>query len=159
MVCIGDLQYTKVIYEKFLLEGIVELRARLIATEDTDEYEKGEKITDYKLKTFFNRDEKVGLENSFKIDLVKDPKKDKRSWTVGSGSNRTIVINLLHPAYLRVDGTDFRMPYLAEQVLKQFIFLYLFESNYAPFNKPGSTFITLNPLEAIDRVNEKIEEV
>lgn len=159
LINIGDIEFAKGMYEKFLLEGIVELRARLIATEDSGEYEKGEKITDYKLQIFFNRDEKKGPNNSFNIELVKDPTDDRRSWTKGTGHDRTIVINLSHPAFIRCDGTDFRMPYLEEQMLKQFVCLYLDESNYAPFNKPGSPFDSLNSLEAIERVNRKVEEI
>ena len=57
---IEEIVFEKVVYEQYLTEGVLELRARLIANKDDNQYEKGDKITFYHYKVFLNSDEKNG---------------------------------------------------------------------------------------------------
>ncbi len=96
-----DIIFAKDIYEKHLSSGVLELRARLIANEDDDEFEKGDKITAYKFKIFLNTDEKNGKNDAFEVKSVEDPENYRRSWFT-PGNGRTIFLNVGHTAYLNV---------------------------------------------------------
>ena len=54
------------------------------------------------------------------------------------------------------DYPDFRHDYLREQMLKQYVLLYLDEGKYDIF---GDGFIGLEPQEAADKVLQKVESV
>lgn len=152
--------FNEEIYNKYLLKGAVEIRAKLTALEDTDNYEKGDKVTDYKLKVFYNCDEKNGKEDSFDIDMVKDENNRKRSWCEKNRDDRKIAINIGHPAFLMVDNTgDRETEYLHEQMLKQYVLLYLAEEKYSMFCKEGQKFEDLDQLTVIEQVNLTIEEI
>lgn len=57
---VKEIVFDKATYSKYLMDGVLELRARLIANEDDSQYEKGDKITFYHYKIFLNSDEKHG---------------------------------------------------------------------------------------------------
>lgn len=147
------------IYEQYLSEGILELRARLIANDDDDEFEKGDKITFYNFKVFFNRDEKNGKNDAFEVKSTDDPEDFRRAWCE-VGTSRTIFLNVGHVAYLALqDYSELQYNYLREQMLKQYVLLYLKEGKYDMFSEKSSDFIELEPQEAADRVLDKIERV
>lgn len=153
---LDEIVFDKDTYEPYLSEGTLELRARLIANEDDPIYEKGDKITSYHFKIFLNMDEKNGKRESFRIELSKSKNNFERSWRT-PGNDRKITINIEHPAYNSVaDYPDFRHDYLREQMLKQYVLLYLDEGKYDIF---GDGFIGLEPQEAADKVLQKVESV
>lgn len=153
---LDEIVFDKGTYEPYLQEGTLELRARLIANEDDPIYEKGDKITSYHFKIFLNTDEKNGKSNSFEPRSVKEPDNFERSWRK-SGNDRAIYLNVGHPAYINLnDYPDIQHDYLREQMLKQYILLYLDEGKYDIF---GDEFIDLEPQEAADKVLQKVESV
>lgn len=156
---IDVIDFEQQMYEPYLSEGILELRARLIANADDLKYEKGDKITAYHYKIFLNSDEKNGKKDSFEVRSVVAPEDYRRSWyTVGNG--RTITLNVGHVAYLNVsDYPDMQYGYMREQMLKQYVLLYLAEGKYDMFGDQGESFTDLEPQEAVDQVIQKIESV
>lgn len=153
---IEEILFAESVYSQHLQEGVLELRARLIANEDDLEFEKGDKITFYHYKVFLNCDEKHGKSESFEIVGVEEPGNYRRSWNV-PGTGRKIYINLGHTAYLNLqDHPDIQHEYLREQMLKQYVWLYLSEGRYDMF---GAEFADLEPQEAAPRVLEKMETV
>lgn len=143
-------------YEPYLTEGVLELRARLVANEDDPIYEKGDKITFYNYKIFLNTDEKNGKSDSFDIELANAPDKFERAWRT-PGNGRKITLNIGHAAYLNLsDYPDVQHDYLREQMMKQYVLLYLDEGKYDVF---GDGFSELEPQEAADKVLQKIESV
>lgn len=146
-------------YEPYLSEGVLELRARLIANADDPQYEKGDKITFYHYKIYLNSDEKNGKNDSFDVQSVVAPEDYRRSWHT-AGNGRTITLNVGHVAYLNVsDYPDVQHDYMREQMLKQYVLLYLAEGKYDMFGEQGKDFEGLEPQEAADQVLQKIESV
>lgn len=153
---IEKISFDESVYSQHLTEGVLELRARLIANKADPEFEKGDKITFYHYKIFLNCDEKHGKSESFAIVGVEEPGNFRRSWNT-PGTGRTIYINLGHTAYLNLqDHPEIQLEYLREQMLKQYVWLYLSEGKYDMF---GSEFADLEPQEAAPRVLDKIETV
>lgn len=156
---VKEIVFDEATYSKFLTKGVLELRARLIANEDDLQYEKGDKITFYNYKIFLNSDEKHGSANSFDINLVKSPEDYRRSWNT-PGNGRTITLNIGHVAYTSLENyADIQHYYLREQMLKQFVLLYLSEGRYDMFGDVGKDFVDLEPQEAAEQVLQKIESV
>ncbi len=156
---IETISFPEEIFAQHLEEGMLELRARLIANEDDEEYEKGDKITFYHYKIFLNCDEKHGKSDAFEIKSVDDPDNYRRAWHT-PGNGRCIYLNVGHTAYLNLqDYPDLQMDYLREQMLKQYVLLYLSEGRYDMFGQAASDFAELEPQEAAPRVIEKIETV
>ena len=156
---IEEIAFKQEDYEQFLDSGILELRARLIANEDDEEYEKGDKITNYHYKIYLNCDEKNGKNDSFDVQSVVAPEDYRRSW-YAAGNARTITLNVGHVAYLNVkDYPDVQHDYMKEQMLKQYVLLYLAEGKYDMFGDEGKAFADLEPQEATDQVIKRIETV
>lgn len=151
-----DIVFDQSVYEQYLSAGVLELRARLIAREEDEQYEKGERITAFHYKIFLNCDEKNGKNDAFDIKSVDDPENYRRSWYT-PGIGRTIYLNIGHTAYLNVkDYPDTQREYMREQMLKQYVLLYLAEGKYEMF---GTGFSDMEPHEAADCVIQKIESV
>lgn len=151
-----DIVFDQSVYEQYLSAGVLELRARLIAREEDEQYEKGERITSFHYKIFLNCDEKNGKNDAFDIKSVDDPENYRRSWYT-PGIGRTIYLNIGHTAYLNVkDYPDTQREYMREQMLKQYVLLYLAEGKYEMF---GADFSDMEPYEAADCVIQKIESV
>lgn len=158
-VPIEEIPFARETYEQYLSEGVLELRARLIAGEEDPQYEKGDKITSYHYKIFLNMDEKNGKNDSFDVQSVMAPEDFRRSWFI-PGSGRTITINVGHAAYLNVsDYPEIQHEYMHEQMLKQYVLLYLAEGKYDMFGEQGKDFAELEPQEAADQVIQKIESI
>ncbi len=156
---LDDIIFTKSVFEQHLTAGILELRARLIATEDDGEFEKGDKITHYHFKLYLNRDEKSGKDDAFDVKSIDAPENFKRSWFT-PGIGRTIYVNIGHDAYKRIqDYPDIQYEYLKEQMLKQYVLLYLGEGKYDMFKMADKDFAELGPQEGADQVLERIESV
>lgn len=154
-----NIVFDQSLYEQYLSKGILELRARLIANNDDSDYEKGDKITFYHFKIFLNSDEKHGKNDAFDVNSVVAPGDYRRSWFT-AGSNRTITLNIGHTAYLNSkDYPDIQHEYMKEQMLKQYVLLYLAEGKYDMFGNKDDEFTNLEPQEAADKVIEKIERV
>ena len=153
---IDEIVFERNIYEQHLSSGVLELRARLIANEDDPLYEKGDKITFYNFKIFLNEDEKNGKRDSFDVETVNAPDKFERAWRV-PGNGRKIIINSGHAAYLNLsDYPEIQKQYLTEQMMKQYVLLYLDEGKYDLF---GTEFKDAEPQEAVEQVLQKIESV
>lgn len=153
---VDEIVFDQATYEPYLSEGVVELRARLIANEDDPEFEKGDKITFYHFKIFLNTDEKHGKSDSFIPDLVVAPDRYERAWRT-PGNGRTITLNIGHAAYLNLsEYPEIQHDYLREQMMKQYVLLYLDEGKYDVF---GDGFSDLEPQEAVDKVMQKVETV
>lgn len=151
-----DIVFEQTVYEQYLAAGVLELRARLIAREEDEQFEKGEKITYFHYKVFLNCDEKNGKNDAFDIKSVDDPENYRRSWYT-PGIGRTIYLNIGHTAYLNVkDYPDTQREYMREQMLKQYVLLYLAEGKYEMF---GPGFSDMEPHEAADCVLQKVESV
>jgi hypothetical protein len=156
---LNDITFEKSVYEQYLTTGILELRARLIANADDADYEKGDKITNFHFKIFLNIDEKNGQNDSFDVKSVEDPEEPRRSW-YNPGPNRTIFLNVGHTAYLNLkDYPEIQHEYIREQMLKQYVLLYLGEGKYDMFNIGGDEFVKLEPQDAANIVLDKIEEI
>ena len=156
---IPEVVFDESTYRQHLSEGTLELRARLIANEDDQLYEKGDKITVYHYKLFLNCDEKNGKNDAFAIKSVDDPSNYRRSWHT-AGSDRSIYLNVGHAAYLSVEEfPEIQMEYLREQMLKQYVLLYLAEGKYDMFGAAGAEFGEMEPQEATECVLERIETV
>lgn len=152
-----DIVFTESIYKQHLTSGVLELRARLIANEDDEQFEKGDRITHYHFKLFLNCDEKSGKNDAFQVKSIDDPGNYRRSWCT-PGTGRTIYVNVGHTAYLSIrDFPDFQYEYLREQMLKQYVLLYLNEGKYDMFRQHDKDFAELSPQEGADLVLEKIE--
>ena len=153
---VEEIVFDKATYEPYLSEGVLELRARLIANEDDPLFDKGDKITFYHFKIFLNTDEKNGKSDSFDIQLADAPDRYERAWRT-PGNGRTITLNVGHAAYLNLaDYPDIQHDYLREHMMKQYVLLYLDEGKYDVF---GEGFSDLEPQEAADKVIQKIENV
>lgn len=57
------------------------------------------------------------------------------------------------------DFPDIQHEYLREQMMKQYVLLYLDEGRYDMFSQNGKDFSELEPQEAADQVLEKIESI
>ena len=153
---VEEIDFDQETYEPYLTEGVLELRARLIANEDDPMYEKGDKITLYHFKIFLNTDEKNGKSDSFEIELANAPDRYERAWRT-PGNGRTITLNIGHAAYLNLaEYSEIQHDYLREQMMKQYVLLYLDEGKYDVF---GEGFADLEPQEAADKVMQKVESV
>lgn len=154
---IPDILFDEAEISNYLEAGEMEIRARLIATEDSDEYEKGDKITKYYHKVYLNKDEKSGKDGSFEPRTADEPNNYRRSWC--QGGNRIITINSGHPAYKasQEDDDDWK-DYLKQEMLKQYVLLYLEEGKYKMFGD-GKDITQMDPLESYKCVLDKIEEV
>lgn len=153
---IGEIVFEQATYESHLTEGILELRARLIAAEDDDQFEKGDKITSYHFKIYLNSDEKNGKKNSFNPRSSKSPEDYRRSWCT-PGNNREVVLNVGHVAYTRLtDEPERQEEYIQEQMLKQYVLLYLNEGKFSMF---GGNISEMDPLDAVETVINKIESI
>lgn len=156
---IDKIEFSEKVYSQYLSSGVLELRARLIANEDDEEYEKGDKITTYFYKLFLNCDEKNGKNDSFEINCPVAPDKYERSWCT-PGVKRSISINFGHTAYLSLqDYPEIQDEYLREQMLKQYVILYLKEGHYDMFRTEFREFADMEPQEAALCVIDKIESV
>lgn len=156
---IEEIILKKSLYEQYLSEGILELRARLIANENDEQFEKGDKIASSLLKIFLNRDDKKGKNDAFNVNSIDAPQNYKRSW-ITPGSNRTIFLNVGHVAYRKIeDYPEIQYNYLREQMLKQYVLLYLAEGRYDMFTEENKNFTELEPQEAVEQVIEKIENI
>ncbi len=156
---ISEIIFDQGTYEKYLSSGELELRARLIANEDDAQFEKGDRITFYNFKLYLNKDEKNGKNDSFEVESVNAPENFKRSWYT-AGNARKITLNVGHVAYLSVsDYPDIQHEYMREQMLKQYVLLYLAEGKYDMFGEQGRAFADLEPQEAADQVIQRIESV
>ncbi len=156
---LDDIVFEKSVYEQYLSSGVLELRARLIANKDDGKFEKGDKITFYHFKIFLNCDEKNGKNDAFDVQSIDAPENYKRSWCT-PGTGRKIYLNVGHAAYLNVqDYPDIQHEYLREQMMKQYVLLYLGEGKYDMFAASGKDFAELEPQEATDQVLEKIESI
>ncbi len=156
---IETISFDQQTYEPYLSEGVLELRARLIANADDPQYEKGDKITFYHYKIYLNSDEKNGKNDSFDVKSVMAHEDFRRSWYT-AGNGRTITLNVGHVAYLNVsDYPDVQHDYMREQMLKQYVLLYLAEGKYDMFGEQGKDFAELEPQEAAEQVLQKIESV
>ena len=139
-------------------KGRVELRAKLIASKDDTKLEKGDKISHYYFNLFINMNEKQGSENAFETRQEDQPDKP-RAWYI-AGKNRAIVINVGHPAFKNLSQyEDIQRSYLKEQILKQYVMLYIEEARYDMFGSLGTEFLNLEPQDAAKAVFDKIEEI
>lgn len=156
---INDIIFTKDTFEQYLDSGVLELRARLLANQDDEEFEKGDKITHFYYQIFFNCDEKNGKKDAFDVKSVEEPEKPQRSWCI-PGINREIYLNIGHAAYTKFkDLPEVQHEYLREQMLKQYVLLYMKEGKLDMFAMPGKDFIDLDPQDAVEQVMEKIENI
>lgn len=156
---VDKITFEKDVYETHLESGILELRARLIANEDSNEFEKGDRITKYNYKIYLNTDEKNGKTDSFDVQSIDAPEDYRRSWC-SAGTGRTITLNTAHTAYLSLEEySDIQHEYLREQMLKQYVLLYLSEGKFDMFSSQDTKFSDMEPYEAAEQVLAKIEDV
>lgn len=157
VINLGDVLYEKDSFQDKLSKGKVILRGSLIAKgKILDKYFKSQRIHKHDLLTFFNRDEKNGNIDDFFPIQRDEPNKYVRSYIEG----KNIILNIGHPAYKKSAKTEYEREYLREQMLKQYVILYLKESNYNIIGiKNGAEFSKLDPEKQRNIVLDKIEDV
>ena len=97
------------------------------------------------------------MKNTAKVNRLQSLASKSLETSVAVGIHQAIYINLGHTAYLNLqDHPEIQLEYLREQMLKQYVWLYLSEGKYDMF---GSEFADLEPQEAAPRVLDKIETV
>ncbi len=155
---IEHIYFDKNILDQYLEKGVIELRAKLIANDDNLEYQKGDKITTYYFKINYNQDEKNGIENSFEITSVIESDDYRRSWLDTNGMKRTIVLNVGHTAYLAIKyDPDLQYEYCREQMLKQFVLIYLKEGEFQVFDLKADEINNLDPYCLVETFLNKVE--
>lgn len=148
------------LYSKHFSKGTIELRAKLIALENDEQFEKGDKITRYYFTIYINKDEKSGKYESFKPTCVDLPDDYRRSWCKVN-PDREITINIGHVAYKLVDNDqEYRHRYFVEQMLKQYVLLYLKEGKFDLFvdKESGLKFEDLDQITVVENVLRTIEK-
>ncbi len=156
---IPSIAFYKEKYSKYMEKGTLQLRARLIALSSSGEFRKGDKITYYNCNIYLNCDEKNGKRDSFEPISKKDPDNYKRSWVERSGGNRFLVLNVGHNAYTRLEQMpEIQHEYIHEEMLKQYVLLYLEEGKYDMFGGEDD-FSDMDPVTASEQVINKIEEI
>ena len=160
IISIPDILFDPSIIEQHLDKGPLELRARVIANGDSGDYIKGDRITTHKLVIYYSSDAKNGFENSFEIISKKEPDNNRRSWNEISGNIRYIVLNIGHIAFEAVKGDEeMQREYCKEQMLRQFVLLYLREGKYDVFGLSQEELDNIDPIDLIDKVSYQIEFV
>lgn len=160
VVSIPDILFDPQVIEQHLDKGPLELRARVIANGDSGDYMKGDRITAHKLVIYYATDAKNGFENSFEIISRKEPDNHRRSWNEISGSSRYIVLNIGHVAFEAVKGDEEEQrEYCKEQMLRQFVLLYLREGKYDIFGLTQEDLENIDPVDLVDKVSYEIEYV
>lgn len=160
IISIPDILFDPNIIEQYLDKGPLELRARVIANGDSGDYIKGERITTHKLVIYYSSDAKNGFENSFEIISKKEPDNNRRSWNEISGNIRYIVLNIGHIAFEAVKGDEeAQREYCKEQMLRQFVLLYLREGKYDVFGLSQEELDNIDPIDLIDKISYQIEFV
>lgn len=156
---VSDVLFDEETYSPYLEEGHLQLRAELIAAEDSGAFEKGQKITRYFYDVFLNMDEKNGKRNSFETESVVAPEDYRRSWCDIIGA-RKICINIGHKAWIRVsEDPELVHQYNFEQMLRQYVMMYLAEGQFDMFKVGDEEFLDLDPVKAAEKVIDKVEEV
>ena len=154
---VPDVVFEEEKLSSFIDTGTVELRARLVATSDSGEYERGDRITHFYQKFFLNKDDRSGKRDSFEPGTQDAPDRFQRSWC--KAGNRQIIINSGHPAYKAAQGDDEDWKsYMKQEMLKQYVLLYLEEGKYGMFGS-GEDIRTMDPIDASKCIMDKIEEV
>ena len=159
IVSVPDIVFDQETYSGYLEEGRLELRAELVASENSGAFEKGQKITRFFYDLFLNMDEKNGKRNSFEIECPSEPENHRRSWCSNVGT-RKICINIGHRAWLRVaDDPVLVHEYNVEQMLRQYVLLYLEEGRFDKFKLGDEDFLEMDPVKATKLVFDKVEDV
>jgi len=157
---IPEIEFSESKLIEFLDKGELELRARVISLTENDLFEKGDKITSYKFKLFLNCDEKNGKLDSFNIKNIDAPNDIRRSWYETVGIDKTICLNTAHPAYIFIaDNTEVQRVYIREQMLKQYVYLYLHEQKFSIFSVEGKELEEMDILESNKAIDRKIEHI
>lgn len=156
---IEEIAFPEDVYHKFLTDdkGIVHVRAWLIADEANSTYERKQRITKFDFKIYVNCDEKNGKENDFIPKLVDAPDVKKRSYIEGN----IIYINSKHKEFLYMKdiSSDARKRYMSNQLLTQYVTLYLNNSQYDQFDYKGISFLSMDSIQQYDAIFTKIEQV
>lgn len=159
VVSIPDILFDEEIYAQYLEEGRLQLRAELSAAEDSGAFEKGEKITRFFYDIYLNMDEKNGKRNSFEKRCLDKPENHKRAWYDIVGT-RTIFINIGHRAYTRLaDHPEMQHHYMFEQMLRQYVLIYLAEGQFSMFQSGDEEFLNMDPVAASQKVMDQVEEI
>lgn len=157
---IDKIVFLEDVYNKWMIKGKLELRARVIAAEDSNELEKGDKIGSYNFKIYLNCDEKNGAEDAFEPKTIIASEDKHRSWFENLGNNRYIYINSGHEAYKRIRDDEVRQKeYIHEEMLKQYVMLYLSDARYEKFFGPSEDIDNMTPLDITKKVMDRIEMV
>jgi len=159
IISIRDIVFSKTTYENHLLKGVLEIRARLISNCNIGDIEKGDRLTHYDYKVYFNRNEKKGIEDSFDIQYKKLPDDFRRSWVEGYGQQKVIYFNIAHPAYVITKEQGNTEEYFFEQMLKQFVNLYVREGNYSVLSIDRREYEYLDPYQKHEKINDCIENL
>ena len=158
-VAVPEILFDEETYSAYLEEGKLQLRAELIAAENCGAFEKGQKITRFFYDIFLNMDEKNGKRNSFDIECIEAPENYRRAWCSNIGA-RKIYINVGHRAWKRVaDDPEMVHEYNVEQMLRQYVMLYLEEGRFDKFKADDEEFLDLDPVKAAKKVFDKVEEL
>ncbi len=153
----GPILLERDVYENHLTKGIVQLRARLIANSTIGSIQKGDRLATYKYQIYFNRNEKKGIQDTFEPYPLKQPEDPRRSWTGGAGENRMIYLNVSHPAYSLSKDNGTTESYIFEQMLIQFVNLYIREGNYSVLETDKDEFLNRDPYQQYELILKSID--
>lgn len=154
-VLIDDINFSKEVYYSILKKGRIDIRSKIIADKEILKFEKGEIISDYSITTYFNIDEKIGTIDDFDPKIEEDFESKLRSRI----SRKSIHINIAHPSYKFVEGSDFEKDYLRKEMLRQYVYLYLEESNFSILKPLELNFLDLDYTTKLSIINKKIDEL
>ena len=137
--------------------GRILVRGKLIVDSDYPPYfQRAERISDDGTVVYFNKNEKNGHLDEFEPEQFDAPEDSRRSWL----KNKKIVLNIGHPAYKMHIDNELEREYLKEQMLKQYVYLYLSENQLSIFGESDSdSFDALDFDTKIDKINNTIELV
>ena len=155
-----DIVFDELIYDDKLKKGKIDIRARLIVSEDNGVYEKGDVVGEYKFTIFYNMNEKKGIEDSFSIHPINEPDNPRRSWSDGHTGDWKIYVNIGHPEYIKYEDNDSKRMFLEKLIIQEFVILYLKEGKYDQIgfvdDPDGSRTDHINVLT---NLNKKIDEM
>lgn len=154
-----DIIFAKDIYDNFLSSGKICIRARIIANEATGNYQKGERLRQYDYFVFFNKNEKSGIEDSFKIQIVENVDDKRCSWIEGRRGDRKIFINTGHPEFKLLSGEKDQNMYITRLMIKEFAYLYVIEGNLSKILPDDPNGENTDRNDFIRLLNQKIDEL
>lgn len=157
-----DITFKSIKYDKAVKKGLIIVKARLIVSENNTLYEKGEVLSEYSFKVFYNTNEKKGFEDSFTPEVIDDNKDHRRSFSEKRGNNWFIIVNVGHPEYKIYNSIEekFQKIYLEKLLINEFTYIYLKEGRLKSIGLENDpTGEKSGYIDIFEYFNKKIEQL